>query len=100
MPVRIASFLTWGNRLRLLLFGSLPVFLFISAAGSWAQTAAHSPGWVVLPVEECRTLHARAYPTERDRSRLPSKLLSRGLTMIFASMVNSLPAGRASRSMS
>src|SRR5205823_1989909 len=100
MPVRIASFLTWGNRRRLLLFGALLVFLFISAAGSLAQTVAHSPGWVVLPVEEYRTLHARAYPTERDRSRLPSKLLSRGLTMIFASMVNSLPAGRASRSMS
>ena len=30
------------------------------------QTAAHSPGWVVLPVDEYRTLHARAYPIERD----------------------------------
>src|SRR5207253_5204167 len=66
MPVRIASFLTWGNRRRLLLFGALLVFLFISAAGSLAQTVAHSPGWVVLPVEEYRTLHARAYPTERE----------------------------------
>jgi hypothetical protein len=33
---------------------------------SCAQTAAHSPGWVVLPVDEYRTLHARAYPTEHD----------------------------------
>ncbi|OLB38594.1 MAG: hypothetical protein AUH11_06310 [Acidobacteria bacterium 13_2_20CM_57_17] len=66
MPVRIASFLTLGNRRRLLLFGALLVFLFISAAGSLAQTVAHSPGWVVLPVEEYRTLHARAYPTERE----------------------------------
>jgi hypothetical protein len=30
------------------------------------QNTAHSPGWVVLPVEEYRTLHARAYPVERD----------------------------------
>ena len=30
------------------------------------QTAAHAPGWVVLPVDEYRTLHARAYPIERD----------------------------------
>ena len=66
MPARIASFFTWGNGLRLLLFSSLLVLLFIPAAGSWAQTVAHSPGWVVLPVEEYRTLHARAYPTERE----------------------------------
>jgi hypothetical protein len=39
---------------------------FLFAANSSAQTAAHSPGWVVLPVEEYRTLHARAYPTERE----------------------------------
>jgi hypothetical protein len=30
------------------------------------QTTSHSPGWVVLPVDEYRTLHARAYPIERD----------------------------------
>jgi len=40
--------------------------LFCGAANSPAQTAPHSPGWVVLPVEEYRTLHARAYPTERE----------------------------------
>src|SRR5712691_10933489 len=40
--------------------------LFFFAANSPAQTAAHSPGWVVLPVDEYRTLHARAYPTERE----------------------------------
>jgi hypothetical protein len=42
------------------------VVLFSCAANSSAQTAVHSPGWVVLPVEEYRTLHARAYPTERE----------------------------------
>jgi hypothetical protein len=40
--------------------------LFLSLANSFAQTAAHSPGWVVLPVDEYRTLHAKAYPLERD----------------------------------
>ena len=32
----------------------------------FAQTATHSPGWVVLPVDEYRKLHARAYPTDRE----------------------------------
>jgi hypothetical protein len=40
--------------------------LSILAANSSAQTSAHSPGWVVLPVEEYRTLHERAYPIERE----------------------------------
>src|SRR5882672_1146194 len=66
MPARIAAFLTWGKGSRLLLCSSLLVLLFISAANSLAQTAARSSGWVVLPVEEYRTLHARAYPIERD----------------------------------
>src|SRR6267378_80652 len=64
MPARVPAFLTWGKRSRLLPFSFLLVLLFISAANSMAQTTAHSPGWVVLPVEEYRTLHARAYPTE------------------------------------
>src|SRR5438874_825999 len=66
MPARIAEFLTWGTKPRLLRFSSLLVLLFVSAAASSAQTTPHSPGWVVLPVEEYRTLHARAYPTERE----------------------------------
>jgi len=66
MPAQVTAFLTWGKRSRLLLFSSLLVLLFISTANSMAQTTAHSPGWVVLPVEEYRTLHARAYPVERD----------------------------------
>jgi hypothetical protein len=52
-----------------------PILLFLSAvalaalsvfaANSAAQGNEHSPGWVVLPVEEYRTLHERAYPIER-----------------------------------
>jgi len=39
----------------------------IFVCGEFSRTTAvHSPGWVVLPVDEYRTLHARAYPTERE----------------------------------
>jgi hypothetical protein len=66
MPVRVTAFLTWGKRFRLLLLSSLLALPFILAGNSLAQTTAHSPGWVVLPVEEYRTLHARAYPIEHE----------------------------------
>src|SRR5437667_9144572 len=66
-PARIAAAFTLKKRLGLPLFcACLLALLFISAASSMGQTAAHSPGWVVLPVDEYRTLHARAYPIERD----------------------------------
>ena len=42
-------------------FAALSVF----ARNVAAQNAEHSPGWVVLPVEEYRALHERAYPVER-----------------------------------
>ncbi|HKV62982.1 MAG TPA: hypothetical protein VJO16_13780 [Candidatus Acidoferrum sp.] len=35
-------------------------------ASALGQTVAHSPGWVVLPVEEYKALHAKAYPIDRD----------------------------------
>jgi hypothetical protein len=67
MPARIAATFTLKNRLGLPLFcGYLLALLFISPAGSLGQSTSHSPGWVVLPVDEYRTLHARAYPIERD----------------------------------
>ena len=67
MPARIAAAFTLKKRLGLPLFcACLLALLFISAASSMGQTVAHSPGWVVLPVDEYRTLHARAYPIERD----------------------------------
>src|SRR5216684_3740811 len=67
MPARIAAAFTLKNRPDLPLFCAfLLALLFISAASSMGQTAAHSPGWVVLPVDEYRTLHASAYPIERD----------------------------------
>jgi hypothetical protein len=58
-----------------------PALLFLSAlalaalttfaANSAAQGNEHSPGWVVLPVEEYRTLHERAYPVEREPEASP-----------------------------
>src|SRR6266699_1786203 len=67
MPARIAAAFTLKKRPGLPLFcACLLALLFISAASSMGQTAAHSPGWVVLPVDEYRNLHARAYPIERD----------------------------------
>jgi hypothetical protein len=67
MPARIQSTLMPEKSPGLPLFiGLFFAVLFSCAANSRAQTPAHSPGWVVLPVEEYRTLHARAYPTERE----------------------------------
>jgi hypothetical protein len=67
MPARIAFTLSRRKRPGLPLFWvhALVVF-FVFGTNLCAQTSAHSPGWVVLPVEEYRTLHARAYPVERD----------------------------------
>ncbi len=67
MPARIATTLPRDERYKFGFFAvALFSFLFLFAADSFAQTTVHSPGWVVLPVEEYRTLHARAYPVERD----------------------------------
>jgi hypothetical protein len=37
-----------------------------TAGPQLAADAAHSPGWVVIPVDEYQTLRARAFPAERD----------------------------------
>src|SRR5712672_1491904 len=67
MSARLAATHLYRKINRLAHF-SLSIFalLLFFAVGTFAQTATHSPGWVVLPVEEYRTLHARAYPIERD----------------------------------
>src|SRR5712671_1027570 len=65
MPVRIAATFPLKKRPGLSLFCAyLLILLFVSVASSFGQTTAHSPGWVVLPVDEYRTLHAKAYPIE------------------------------------
>ena len=67
MPARIKSAhsLNTSRGLRPL-YALFLVGCFVLAVNSYGQSAAHSPGWVVLPVEEYRTLHARAYPSEHD----------------------------------
>ena len=67
MPVRIAATFPLEKRPGLLTWGAyLLALALLFAPNVLGQTTAHSPGWVVLPVEEYRTLHARAYPVERD----------------------------------
>src|SRR6267143_1507724 len=67
MPARIQSAPMPRKSPRLAMsLGFFLAVLLLCAANSLAQTAVHSPGWVVLPVDEYRTLHARAYPTERE----------------------------------
>jgi hypothetical protein len=72
MPARIASRFNF-ERLAgwILAWSCLFTVPFVLATNSFAQTAAHSPGWVVLPVDEYRTLHARAYPSEREPEAPP-----------------------------
>ncbi len=39
---------------------------FCAAPPSSGQEASHSPGWVVIGIEDYKALHARAYPPERE----------------------------------
>src|SRR5882762_3822697 len=67
MPARIAATHTMKKRPGLpLCCACLLALVSISPASSFGQTIAHLPGWVVLPVDEYRTLHAKAYPIEHD----------------------------------
>jgi hypothetical protein len=43
----------------------LAAFL-LCPAKSAAQTAAHAPGWVVITISDYRSLHAKAYPPDRE----------------------------------
>ena len=45
------------------------VVLFVTAASSAQET--RSSGWVVIPVAEYRTLHARAYPVDQEPEASP-----------------------------
>lgn len=54
---------------RLFVFAAA-IFLVLAPNVS-AQTGTHSPGWVVLSIEDYRSLRARAYPAEREAAELP-----------------------------
>jgi hypothetical protein len=45
-------------------------FLFCAGPSS-AQTPAHAPGWVVIAISDYRSLHAKAYPPEREPEAPP-----------------------------
>jgi hypothetical protein len=67
MPARLVANSSLKKRSAFSLrWASLIALLFVFPIRSHAQTTAHSPGWVVLPVEEYRTLRIRAFPLERD----------------------------------
>src|ERR1700745_1560354 len=44
---------------------------FSISASMFAQTGMHSPGWVVISVDEYRSLRNRAFPTEREPAPPP-----------------------------
>lgn len=72
MSAQNATIYGRGYRLALLVFSTFVLAtLAFFAANSSAQSNGHSPGWVVLPVEEYRTLHARAYPIELEPEPSP-----------------------------
>ncbi len=49
---------------------TLAALLFCAAAAS-AQTALHAPGWVVITIGDYRSLHAKAYPPDREPEAPP-----------------------------
>jgi len=46
-------------------FSTLLLCVFCTTTAS-AQTATHAPGWVVITIGDYRSLHARAYPPDRE----------------------------------
>jgi len=95
MPARIAATLTLkiGPDYHSSVLICLLFYSFLRPA-PWTDHS-HSPGWVVLPVDEYRTLHARPIPSNADPEPPPVEPRSRVLITTCASMVNSLPAARA-----
>src|SRR5438046_3073189 len=49
----------------------MAVALLLLPSPSSAQDTSHSPGWVVLPVDEYRTLRARAFPPDHEPAPPP-----------------------------
>jgi hypothetical protein len=47
-------------------FLCLLTVLLSCAGASFAQTSLHAPGWVVITISDYRTLHAKAYPPDRE----------------------------------
>lgn len=54
------------DRKFLRLFACLVASLLLCAGRISAQNASHAPGWVVISIGDYRTLHAKAYPPDRE----------------------------------
>ena len=59
-------FLPYENRKTGCFFVCLVAAFLFCANTSSAQTALHAPGWVVITISDYRTLHAKAYPPDRE----------------------------------
>jgi hypothetical protein len=83
------------NRTTWRFFVCVMATLLLCAATSYAQTASHAPGWVVITISDYRTLHAKAYPPDREPEGPP---VDATLTRVDYDlrMDGDLAAGRAS----
>src|SRR5271170_2189801 len=52
-------------------FACVLAAVLFCASKSAAQTATHAPGWVVITIGDYKTLHAKAYPPEREPEAPP-----------------------------
>jgi hypothetical protein len=52
-------------------FVCLMAALLFGTSHCSAQTASHAPGWVVITISDYKTLHAKAYPPEREPEAPP-----------------------------
>jgi hypothetical protein len=83
------------NRKSWCFFGFLFVVLLFCASRSSAETPSHAPGWVVISIGDYRSLHAKAYPPEREPEAPP---VDATLTRVDYDLriAGDLAAGRAS----
>src|SRR5260370_37935891 len=67
------------NRKPFCFFACTLAALLLCVATASAQTASHAPGWVVLTIGDYRSLHAKAYPPDREPQAPPvDPTLTRG----------------------
>ena len=64
-PLSLGVRILAGGILLLLLMVIVPCVLAQTASPQLNADLAHSPGWVVIPVDEYQSLRTRAYPAER-----------------------------------
>ncbi len=59
------------NRKPFCFFACTLAALLLCVATASAQTASHAPGWVVITIGDYRSLHAKAYPPDREPEAPP-----------------------------